>query len=98
MRSLKLHVHLRLKILQSIKIVGLKLNEDGAVKKRLLVFTEIAKHVDNILKVLIGLDRLVYIVTCRLHCILTSRILNDLSLFHRFNEPIKKPECYSGFV
>ena len=63
-----------------------------------LVLSKITEHLHYILQILIGCNRLVHIVACRLHRVLSGRVLDDLSLLQRLHQPEVVPECNSGLI
>ena len=68
------------------------------MEQRFFVLAEIGKQLDYILQVSLGFNAFTDIIAAAFKPVSASGILNDLSLFHRFNKSVVNAECHTVAV
>ncbi|BFJ84775.1 hypothetical protein Ruko_11920 [Ruthenibacterium sp. TH_2024_36131] len=58
------------------------------MQKRLAVLAEICQQFDHILEIALGFDGFVYISAAAFELVSAGGVLDDLPLFHAFDQPV----------
>ena len=58
------------------------------MQQRLFVFAEVGEQFNNILQIALGFNGFAYIIATAFKPVAASGVLNDFTLFHRFNKSV----------
>ena len=82
------HCNVALQFFELFHTLGFQFDEHRHMEQRFFVLAEVGKQLNNILQIALGFNAFAYIIAAAFQPIAASGILDNFTLFHRFNKPM----------